>query len=114
VDPEEPAHEVFKRKVIVNPREPWWEEQVEAFRDRWPVGSKQRLAFEILYWSGARLSDAVEFGWQKLRDGWLPYVQKKTGGPCTVPSPLSCPAICPTSSRIDKRCLRASRRRRTT
>jgi integrase/recombinase XerD len=80
-----PAHQVLKRKTKVNPREPWWEEQVEMFRARWPIGTKQRLAFEILHWSGGRLSDAVEFGWQKVRDGWLHYFQKKTGGPCTCP-----------------------------
>jgi integrase len=66
------------------------EEQVKAFRAHWAIGTKQRLAFEILHWSGARLCDVVEFGWQKVRDGWMPYIQKKTGGPCTCPitSPL--------------------------
>jgi site-specific recombinase XerD len=41
-----PAHQVLKRKTKANPREPWSEEQVKAFRAHWAISTKQRLAFE--------------------------------------------------------------------
>lgn len=65
---------------------PWTPEDVAAFRAHWPVGTMQRLAFEILHWTGARISDAVRFGPGMIdRQGWLTYSQQKTGGEVAVP-----------------------------
>ncbi|NPD16117.1 site-specific integrase [Xinfangfangia sp. D13-10-4-6] len=68
---------------------PWTSEEVEAFRKRWPMGSSTRAAFEILRFSGARISDAVCLGPGMVRDGVLSYRQVKTGGPAHIP--WTCP-----------------------
>jgi integrase len=44
----------------------WTEEDVEAFRRRWPLGTPQRLAMEILLYTGLRRSDAVRLGRQHM------------------------------------------------
>jgi integrase len=44
----------------------WTEEDIEHFRERWPLGSPQRFAMEILLHTGLRRSDAVRLGRQHV------------------------------------------------
>jgi integrase len=44
----------------------WTEADIEAFRKRWPLGTPQRLAMEILLHTGMRRSDAVRLGRQHV------------------------------------------------
>lgn len=48
---------------------PWQMEDVHAYRARWPLGTKQRLALEIYINTGFRRSDAAVVGRQHVRDG---------------------------------------------
>lgn len=69
----------------------WTAADVEAFRARWPVGTRERLALELLHWTGARMSDAVKLSEGMIgRDGWLTYTQGKTEG--IAGCPVRCPA----------------------
>lgn len=66
--------------------EPWTGDEIAAFRARWPVGSKPRAAMELLWWTGARISDAVRLGPGRVDPGGvLSYRQGKTGGEAFVP-----------------------------
>ena len=66
--------------------EPWSEEDVAKFRGYWPIGSMERLAFELLHWTGARVSDGIRLGEGNVdRDGWLTFRQMKTGGEVFIP-----------------------------
>lgn len=69
----------------------WTAAQIEAFRSRWQIGTIQRACMELLYWTGARRSDAVRLGAGMVGrvDGVLSYTQEKTGDPAYVP--WSCP-----------------------
>lgn len=68
----------------------WTAGEVAAFRARWPVGTVQRAIFEVLYWTGARIGDAVRIGPGMVdRDGVLRFRQSKTGGEAFVP--WTCP-----------------------
>lgn len=59
---------------------PWTRDDVKAFRKHWPTGTPQRMAFEVLQWTGCRISDAVKIGPQMIgRDGLLTFKQQKTG-----------------------------------
>jgi integrase len=65
---------------------PWTLDDVEAFRSRWPINTVERLAFELIFWTGARVSDAIRLGeGNEDRDGWLTFNQVKTGGEVSVP-----------------------------
>lgn len=65
---------------------PWSIEEIEAFRTHWPIGTVERLAFELIYWTGARVSDAVRLGPGNVdREGWLSFRQQKTGGEVWIP-----------------------------
>ena len=65
---------------------PWSDEELAAFRARWPIGSVPRACFELLFWTGARISDAVKVGPRMVgRDGVLAFKQTKTGDETFVP-----------------------------
>jgi integrase len=69
---------------------PWTRADVAAFRARWPIGTAQRLAFEIMHHTGAAIGDACAMGDHNLKDSWIVYTRAKsrtiaaspfTGGP---------------------------------
>lgn len=64
----------------------WTLEEIDRFRARWPVGSVPRALFELMHWTGARISDAVKIGPQHVdSDGVLIIRQGKTGEVAFVP-----------------------------
>lgn len=66
--------------------EPWLPEDIDRFRACHRLGTPARLIFEVLHWTGARISDAVLIGDRMIgSDGVLAYVQAKTGEPAYVP-----------------------------
>ncbi len=66
--------------------EAWTRDEVTAFRDRWQIGTTQRAIFELLHWTGARISDAVRLGPGMVRkEGVLSFRQQKTGEVANVP-----------------------------
>ncbi len=63
----------------------WTVEEVEAFRTRWPHGTAERIAMEILCWTGAGAKDASRLGPGMVRGGALQFGRSKTGVAFTVP-----------------------------
>lgn len=63
----------------------WTSDEVAAFRARWPTGTAERMAFEILCWTGAGAKDASRLGPGMVRGGALQFGRSKTGVPFTVP-----------------------------
>lgn len=57
----------------------WEEDEITKFRERWEIGTIQRLEFEVLLNTGLRVSDAVRLGPQHLKDGDHTIVTQKTG-----------------------------------
>src|SRR5262249_23101532 len=51
--------------------------EVDQFKARHPVGTKARLALDLLLYTGQRGSDVILFGQQHVRDGWLRFTQQK-------------------------------------
>ena len=64
----------------------WSQADVDRFRAHWPIGTPQRLAMELLQWTGARISDAVKLGPGMVQpDGVLRFAQTKTKSEASVP-----------------------------
>jgi len=55
----------------------WTEEDAQKFEARHPPGSKAHLAFYLLVYTGARVSDVARFGPQTVRDGKLCFTEFK-------------------------------------
>jgi integrase len=47
----------------------WTQAELDRFEARWPVGTRERLAFDLLLYTGLRRGDAVRLGVQHVRDG---------------------------------------------
>ncbi len=72
----------------------WSVEELDQFEQRHPLGTKARLALALLMYTGARRSDVVQLGQQHIRDGWITFKQRKTGGTVELPvSPVLVEAI---------------------
>jgi integrase len=57
----------------------WTDDDVMAFRRRWHLGTRERVAFEVLRATGLRRGDAVKVGHPHLRDGVIRINTEKTG-----------------------------------
>lgn len=82
---ENPAEGVRFLKVETDGFLPWTLEDVALYRARWPLGTRQRLAFEVLFNTGLRRGDAVRLGRQHVRDGIAFIKAEKTGVDLTIP-----------------------------
>ena len=82
----DPSQGLRKPRGEVTPHRQWTPAEIAAYRDHWQPGTPERIAMEVIYWTGARCIDAARLGWQMVdADGWLGYKQIKTGGPATCP-----------------------------
>jgi integrase len=69
-------------KVVSVPTEGfavWTDDDVAAYRARWPLGTHQRVALEVLRETGLRRGDAVVVGRAHVRDGVIRLFTEKTG-----------------------------------
>jgi integrase len=57
----------------------WTDENVAAYRAYWPLGTHQRVAFEVLRETGLRRGDAVRVGPAHIRDDVIRLMTEKTG-----------------------------------
>jgi integrase len=72
---------------------PWSEESCRRFEAYWPLGTRERLAYEILFWSGLRIGDVVRFGPPHVnKKGMGIIVTEKTGKRAYVPV-SKCPRL---------------------
>lgn len=65
----------------------WEEEEIVVFQNRWPVGSRERLAFEIFLNTGLRRGDVARLGKQHIRNGRLRIVTEKRKTEVDIPVP---------------------------
>ena len=63
----------------------WSEEELARFEARHAVGTRERLAFDLLLYTGLRRGDAVILGRQHVRDGVLMLRTEKTGEEVLLP-----------------------------
>jgi integrase len=63
----------------------WTEDDIAQFEAAYPIGSRARLAFGLLLYTGQRRGDVIRMGRQHVRDGLLTVRQAKTGAAVTIP-----------------------------
>lgn len=63
----------------------WTDEEAARFEAKWPLGSRQRLAFDLLLYTGLRRGDVVKLGRQHVRDGVITLRTEKTGEVVALP-----------------------------
>jgi integrase len=64
----------------------WTEEEIAQYQERHPLGTKARLALEVILWTGQRRGDAHRFGPKHIKGDRIRYEQeKKDGKPVSLP-----------------------------
>ena len=63
----------------------WSEKEIRQFEEYHPVGTRARVAFGLLLYTGQRRGDIVRLGRQHEDDGWLYFKQQKTGAEMAIP-----------------------------
>jgi integrase len=56
----------------------WTEDDISAYQERWPSGTRERLALALLLYTGQRRSDVVGMGRQHVSEGRISVRQLKT------------------------------------
>ena len=56
----------------------WSQKELEQFRNYWAIGTMQRLALELLYFTGTRVGDAYRLGHHMEEEGDLFFTEQKT------------------------------------
>jgi len=64
----------------------WTDDEIATYRVYWPLGTKQRTAFELFLNTGQRRSDVVRMAWPHITaDNRVVVVQQKTGRRLLIP-----------------------------
>jgi integrase len=57
----------------------WTEGELKTFEAKWPLGTRQRLAYALLLYTGQRVGDVAKMRRQDIANGELHVIQEKTG-----------------------------------
>jgi enterobacteria phage integrase len=57
----------------------WTDAELQAFRRRWPIGTKQRAAFALMLQVGAARVDVHQLTWRQIDEDGVAYARQKTG-----------------------------------
>lgn len=85
--PSNPVQHAAKIKVPKGGFHTWTEEEIAQYQDKHLLGTKARLALEIMLWTLQRRGDATQFGPPNIRGGRINYQQGKTGKDLWLPVP---------------------------
>src|SRR5262249_31560686 len=72
-------------KYKIGTHHTWTDEQLSAYEKRWPLGTRERLAFDVLLYTAQRVGDVVRMQRSDIRNGVITVVQEKTGAEVFVP-----------------------------
>jgi integrase len=81
-----PAKDVPFLKVEGGGFHAWTDEELDRFEATYPLGTRERLAYAVLLYTGQRRGDVVRMGRQHIdKDGCIALKQEKTGMDVTLP-----------------------------
>jgi integrase len=63
----------------------WNEDEITQFEAVYPIGTRERLAFALLLYTGQRRGDVIRMGRQHVKSGFLTVRQGKTGATIAIP-----------------------------
>jgi integrase len=63
----------------------WSDVEISQFEARWPIGTKQRLAFALMLYTGQRRSDVHRMTWADVSGATIRVLQQKTRRKLTIP-----------------------------
>ncbi|MEO0569763.1 MAG: tyrosine-type recombinase/integrase, partial [Pseudomonadota bacterium] len=82
---ENPCKGVSDIKYEKQEREPWPIECIQAFREAYNYGTRERTCFELCHGTGQRIGDVLKMQWGDVKDGSIALRQGKTSKRLLVP-----------------------------
>jgi integrase len=74
-----------KARVSAHGFRTWTEDHIAQFEAAYPIGSRARMAFGLLLYTGQRRGDVIRMRRQHVRGGFLMVRQSKTGATVEIP-----------------------------
>jgi integrase len=63
----------------------WTDGELRLYEKRWRLGSRERLAYALLLYTGQRVGDVVKMNRADISDGSIHVIQQKTGAEVWIP-----------------------------
>lgn len=63
----------------------WTDAEISAYENHWPLGTRERLAFTLLLYTGQRVGDIANLKRSDIGGSVIRLVQQKTGAPLVIP-----------------------------
>jgi integrase len=63
----------------------WSQPELSRYESAWPIGTRERLAFDLLIYTGQRVGDVAAMRRAEILSGAIPVRQEKTGTPLLLP-----------------------------
>jgi enterobacteria phage integrase len=63
----------------------WTDTEIAAYEAKWPIGTRQRVAFDLLLFTGQRVGDVAAMRRADVLSGGIPVRQEKTGAVLSLP-----------------------------
>lgn len=63
----------------------WTDDEIAQFEAHWPIGTRERLAFAIMLYTGQRRSDVHRMTWAATTEATVTLTQQKTGARLVIP-----------------------------
>ena len=83
--PDDPTRDTKPIKIRSAGHHPWTEQEIEQFEQHHPVGTRQRLALDLLLYSGQRSGDVRRMGPQHIQQDVITVRQEKTRTDLSIP-----------------------------
>jgi len=80
---ENPFHKLTKYKL--GKHHSWADNELAIFENRWPLGSRERLAYDLLLYTAQRVSDVIALRRSDAITGQFSLIQMKTGTSLIIP-----------------------------
>lgn len=81
----DPTQGVKVPRPATDGHHPWSEDELTKFEEKWPLGTRERLAYDVLLYTGLRRGDAAVIGRQHIRDATIKIKTEKTGELVIIP-----------------------------
>ena len=82
---DDPTRDVKAIRVKTEGFHSWTDSEIEQFERCHPIGTRARLAFALLLYTGQRRGDVIRMGAQHVRNGAIHVKQEKTGAELVIP-----------------------------
>lgn len=82
--PRDPTHGVKGYSKKTAGFHTWTEAEIATYEERYPIGTKPRLAMALMLYTGQRRGDAVKLGWSNVTRDRIAVRQEKTGTPLAI------------------------------